>query len=44
MRQRPAFLEVLNDLWHPEANPSGVINIGLAENVGQLYPRITMRC
>jgi hypothetical protein len=30
---RPTFLDVLSDLWDPESNPNGILNIGLAENV-----------
>ncbi|KAJ5816978.1 aspartate aminotransferase [Penicillium robsamsonii] len=30
--QKPTFLDVLSDLWAPEANPDGIVNIGLAEN------------
>ncbi|WAO96908.1 Aminotran-1-2 domain-containing protein [Fusarium falciforme] len=31
----PKFFDVLNDLWHPEKNPEGILNLGLAENVGK---------
>ncbi|KAJ6093877.1 aspartate aminotransferase [Penicillium canescens] len=30
--QKPTFLDVLSDLWAPESNPDGIVNIGLAEN------------
>ncbi|EWG42653.1 hypothetical protein FVEG_04406 [Fusarium verticillioides 7600] len=30
--EAPKFFDVLNDLWHPETNPNGVLNLGLAEN------------
>ncbi|GFG27157.1 hypothetical protein IFM61606_07175 [Aspergillus udagawae] len=30
--QKPAFLDVLGDIWDPSSNPDGVVNIGLAEN------------
>jgi hypothetical protein len=33
--RKPVFFDVLNNLWDPESNPDGIINIGLAENVGQ---------
>ncbi|KYK56070.1 aminotransferase [Drechmeria coniospora] len=39
------FLEVLADLWHPESNPRGYVNLGLAENClmhGQLLSRMHM--
>lgn len=29
----PKFFDVLNILWHPETNPEGTVNLGLAENV-----------
>ncbi|CAI6089556.1 unnamed protein product [Clonostachys chloroleuca] len=29
----PKFFDVLNDLWHPETNPEGIVNLGLAENL-----------
>lgn len=29
----PVFLDVLRDLWDPELNPNGIINLGLVENV-----------
>ncbi|KAI1480151.1 PLP-dependent transferase [Daldinia eschscholtzii] len=28
----PKFFDVLDDLWHPETNPDGIVNLGLAEN------------
>ncbi|PCD34742.1 hypothetical protein AU210_007339 [Fusarium oxysporum f. sp. radicis-cucumerinum] len=28
----PKFFDVLNDLWDPETNPEGIVNLGLAEN------------
>ncbi|BCS27097.1 pyridoxal phosphate-dependent aminotransferase [Aspergillus puulaauensis] len=28
----PVFFDVLNNLWDPEANPDGIVNLGLAEN------------
>lgn len=31
--QKPTFLDVLSDLWAPNSNPGGIVNIGLAENV-----------
>jgi len=31
--QKPAFLDVLQDIWDPVENPNGIVNIGLAENV-----------
>lgn len=31
--QKPAFLDVLSNLWDPKSNPDGVVNLGLAENV-----------
>lgn len=33
--QAPQFFDVLDDLWHPESNPNGIVNLGLAENVGK---------
>ena len=33
--QRPSFLAVLSDLWSPTSNRNGIVNLGLAENVGQ---------
>jgi hypothetical protein len=27
------MLDVVSDLWHPEANPDGYISLGVAENV-----------
>ncbi|KAF5677489.1 aspartate aminotransferase [Fusarium circinatum] len=30
--EAPKFFDVLNDLWHPESNPNGILNLGLAEN------------
>lgn len=32
-KKRPAFFEVLSNLWNPETNGDGIVNIGLAENV-----------
>uniref|UniRef100_A0A0D2XLJ3 Aminotransferase class I/classII large domain-containing protein n=1 Tax=Fusarium oxysporum (strain Fo5176) TaxID=660025 RepID=A0A0D2XLJ3_FUSOF len=29
----PKFFDVLNDLWDPETNPEGIVNLGLAENL-----------
>ena len=29
----PVFFDVLNNLWDPELNPNGIVNLGLAENV-----------
>ena len=29
----PVFFDVLNNLWDPELNPDGIVNLGLAENV-----------
>ncbi|CAG9996125.1 unnamed protein product [Clonostachys byssicola] len=29
----PKFFDVLDDLWHPETNPEGIVNLGLAENL-----------
>lgn len=31
--RKPVFFDVLNNLWNPESNPDGIVNIGLAENV-----------
>ena len=31
--KRPVFFDVLDNLWNPESNPNGIVNIGLAENV-----------
>lgn len=31
--QAPKFFDVLDDLWEPQTNPRGLINLGLAENV-----------
>jgi hypothetical protein len=31
--RKPVFFDVLNNLWDPESNPDGIVNIGLAENV-----------
>ena len=31
--QAPKFFDILDDLWHPETNPDGIVNLGLAENV-----------
>ncbi|OJJ57415.1 hypothetical protein ASPSYDRAFT_58955 [Aspergillus sydowii CBS 593.65] len=28
----PVFFDVLNNLWDPELNPDGIVNLGLAEN------------
>ncbi|KAL4755788.1 pyridoxal phosphate-dependent transferase [Aspergillus foveolatus] len=30
--RKPVFFDVLNNLWDPESNPGGIVNIGLAEN------------
>ena len=30
---KPTFLDVLSDLWAPESDPDGIVNIGLTENV-----------
>ncbi|KAL4908704.1 hypothetical protein BDW74DRAFT_173936 [Aspergillus multicolor] len=30
--KKPVFFDVLNNLWNPESNPDGIVNIGLAEN------------
>ncbi|SCV54099.1 uncharacterized protein FFB14_13471 [Fusarium fujikuroi] len=30
--QAPKFFDVLDDLWEPQTNPRGLINLGLAEN------------
>ncbi|OOF91836.1 hypothetical protein ASPCADRAFT_518229 [Aspergillus carbonarius ITEM 5010] len=30
--QKPTFLDVLADLWDPQSNPNGIVNLGLAEN------------
>lgn len=35
--KRPLFFEVLDNLWHPQSNPDGIVNLGLAENVSQAY-------
>lgn len=37
--QAPKFFDVLDDLWHPEENPGGVVNLGLAENVSETHAR-----
>ncbi|RAK96462.1 aspartate aminotransferase [Aspergillus ibericus CBS 121593] len=29
---KPTFLDVLGDLWDPQSNPDGIVNLGLAEN------------
>lgn len=34
--QKPAFLDVLSDLWDVKSNPDGIVNIGLAENVRRI--------
>lgn len=31
--KRPVFFRVLDNLWNPESNPEGIVNIGLAENM-----------
>ncbi|GLA53753.1 hypothetical protein AnigIFM63604_011055 [Aspergillus niger] len=31
-KKRPLFFDVLSNLWHPESNPDGIVNLGLAEN------------
>lgn len=33
----PVFFDVLNNLWDPEANPDGIVNLGLAENVRSIF-------
>ncbi|KAI9933168.1 hypothetical protein MW887_007639 [Aspergillus wentii] len=30
--RKPAFLDVLSNLWDPKSNPDGIVNLGLAEN------------
>lgn len=35
--QRPAFFDVLSDLWSPKSNPHGIVTMGLAENVGKSH-------
>ncbi|RDK45561.1 PLP-dependent transferase [Aspergillus phoenicis ATCC 13157] len=30
---KPAFLDVLGDLWDAQSNPDGIVNLGLAEKV-----------
>lgn len=30
----PTFFDVLQDLWDPVNNTTGIVNLGLAENVG----------
>ncbi|RJE23605.1 hypothetical protein PHISCL_04061 [Aspergillus sclerotialis] len=30
--KKPVFFRVLDNLWNPESNPEGIVNIGLAEN------------
>lgn len=39
--QKPSFLDVLADLWDPKSNPDGILNIGLAENVGNILSQAT---
>jgi hypothetical protein len=39
--QKPTFLDVLSDLWAPNSNPDGIVNIGLAENVRINYLRFS---
>lgn len=29
----PVFFDVLRNLWGPELNPNGIVNLGLADNV-----------
>ncbi|KAF4467806.1 aspartate aminotransferase [Fusarium albosuccineum] len=36
----PKFFDVLNNLWHPETNPEGIVNLGLAENA-LMHPELT---
>ena len=36
-KKRPLFFDVLSNLWHPESNPDGIVNLGLAENVSKAY-------
>ncbi|KAJ5107102.1 hypothetical protein N7456_003777 [Penicillium angulare] len=31
-KQKPVFLDVLANIWDPVLNPTGVVNLGLAEN------------
>ncbi|VTT76333.1 unnamed protein product [Fusarium fujikuroi] len=31
--QAPKFFDVLDDLWEPQTNPRGLVNLGLAENL-----------
>jgi len=33
LAHQPQFFDVLQDLWEPDTNPNGVVNLGLAENV-----------
>jgi metal-sulfur cluster biosynthetic enzyme len=33
----PVFFDVLNNLWDPELNSDGIVNLGLAENVRPLH-------
>ncbi|KAK6814574.1 Aminotransferase class I and II [Aspergillus parasiticus SU-1] len=37
--KRPLFFDVLDNLWHPESNPDGIVNLGLAENA-LLHPEL----
>ncbi|KAE8160941.1 1-aminocyclopropane-1-carboxylate synthase [Aspergillus tamarii] len=37
--KRPLFFDVLDNLWHPESNPDGIVNLGLAEN-SLLHPEL----
>ncbi|KAJ5279493.1 hypothetical protein N7478_004865 [Penicillium angulare] len=32
-KKKPVFLDVLADIWDPLVNPTGVVNLGLAENI-----------
>ncbi|KAF9884872.1 hypothetical protein FE257_000939 [Aspergillus nanangensis] len=37
--KKPVFFDVLSNLWDPESNPNGIVNIGLAEN-SLLHPEL----
>lgn len=32
-QDKPPFLDIIADLYHPQSNPGGYVNLGLAENV-----------
>ncbi|KAJ0418812.1 pyridoxal phosphate-dependent transferase [Aspergillus carlsbadensis] len=41
--RKPVFFDVLNNLWDPESNPDGIVNIGLAENADQALMQAEMK-